>query len=66
MRNSPASITTYVESNQLVEKLCEILHFVVVFITAPTVVLPKTVISLFTYYTTDIKDDAFDLPFPMW
>lgn len=65
MRNSPTSIAKHSEFNELVEKLCKILYIVMVYISVPIILLPKTVISLYTYYTTDIEGDAFQMPFPM-
>lgn len=50
----------------MAEKFCKIKNFVIMNITAPGFVLPKAILCVFVYFTTESKADAFELPFPMW
>lgn len=56
----------YEKTNRLVEKWCKIAYFVIVKMSVPGFILPKALVSLFIYYTTDSGPDAFELPIPVW
>lgn len=63
---NPASMEIHIKTNQLVEKLTEILFLFITRVSVPGFVLPKVFASFFVYFTTDVGNDAFDLPLPMW
>lgn len=52
--------------NRLVEKMSKAIHFAVIKLGVPAFILPKAIFSYFIYFTTDIGNEAFVLPFPMW
>lgn len=56
----------YEETNNLMEKLSEIVELMVVGVCLPGFVIPRIIVSYFKYFTTDLGDDAFDLSIPMW
>lgn len=56
----------YEKTNQLAEKISEILYFLIVKVSVPGLVLPRAALSYFVYYTTDARSDAFQLPIPTW
>lgn len=62
----PASQQLYTETNQLVEKFTKIMYIVIVYMTMPCILLPKSIHSFYIYFTTDLGADAFELAFPMW
>lgn len=55
----------YEEMGRLIELSTEAIAFVFVVILPPTFILPKSLLSIFAYYTTDLGNDALELPFPM-
>ena len=61
----PASTPIYIETDKLVEKLNAIMYFLITRVSAPSFVLPKFFASYFVYFTTDMGNDAFELPLPM-
>lgn len=56
----------YVEINERVEKICEIIYFIVAKMTPACVVFPKFFGCLLVYFTTDLGSEALVLPLPMW
>lgn len=56
----------YEETNQTVEKWCKIVYIVLVKLSVPCIVLPKSIYSLIIYFITDLGPDAFELPIPVW
>lgn len=56
----------YEEIIQKIEKLCEGLNFIIIYISTPCVMFPKCLISFFAYFTTDLGSEAFELPFSVW
>lgn len=63
---NPASKEIYVEIITLIEKLNRFIHFVMVNLTLPCLLFPKYTVCYYTYFTTDIGNDAFELPLPVW
>lgn len=61
-----AAAAIYAKTHQLIEKLCEILYIVIAQATPAIWIVPKCFGSLFFYLTTDLGNDAFELPLPMW
>lgn len=57
---------TYDEVNRRIEKYSEIAYIVMVKVSPVLLVLPKFVVAMFVYYTTDEGDEALELPFPLW
>lgn len=56
----------YEKTNRQIENLTEIIFFVIVRVTPICLVLLKCITSLFVYFTTDLKNNALELPLPMW
>lgn len=56
----------YQKTGRQVEKLTELLFFVIVKILPQCLVVLKCVTRYFVYFTSDFNNDAFELPFPMW
>lgn len=54
------------KTNELVEKWCKLAYFIVVKVAVLGLIMPKTLASYFIYFTTDAKQDAFELSIPMW
>lgn len=54
------------KTNEFIEKCIKITVRVVKYVLIPCFILPKVIISIFAYFMTDLGNDAFDLPFPMW
>lgn len=62
----PKSKALYEKTNRQVELISKIIQFVVLYVSPPVLVLPNAIICLFMYFTTDLGNDAFNLPFPTW
>lgn len=62
----PKSKATYEKTNELAEKICQIMHFLVVNVAVPAFVLPKAIFSFFMYYSNNFDNNAFELPFATW
>lgn len=54
------------KTNHLVEKYSEIGVFAMKNVIAPSFVLPKAIYSFFVYFTSDLGNDALNLPLPAW
>lgn len=63
---NPASEAIYEKTNQIVEKYSEIGIFALKNVIAPSFIHPKAIVSFFIYFYTDLGNDAFNLPIPMW
>lgn len=61
----PASKAIYAETNRQVEKWSKFIFLGIAEVTPICLVWPKFVVSLITYLTTDLGNDALELPFPM-
>lgn len=62
----PETKKNYVKNNHFTEKCCKFIYFAMLYISLPSFILPKVIMSYFIYYTTDSGPDAFGLPFEMW
>lgn len=54
------------ETNQLVEKLSEIVLFMMIRMTPVFTVLARFIYSFLLYFATDLGNAAFELTSPMW
>lgn len=54
------------KTNRLVELLSKVVHFFVVKIGIPGIILPKAIFSYYKYVTTDVGNDAFELAVASW
>lgn len=54
------------KSNRLVHKWCKIAYVIIVQVCMPSLILPKAMYCFFLYFTTDLGNDAFELPIPTW
>lgn len=52
--------------NPLIEKLSEIIFFVMTKFTPVTVSMPSSIYIYFIYFTTDLGTTVFELPTPLW
>lgn len=62
----PASKELYKHVHPQVEKWSEVIVSRTVKILTPSVMFSKFIISFTAYLTTDLGNDAFELPFPYW
>lgn len=60
------SMAFHAKTNEFVEKWTKIGIFVMEYVLCPCVLFPKIIFSFYMYFTTDLSNDAFDLPFPVW
>lgn len=63
---NPASNVIYIEVVDRVEKWSRFIHFVMLKVSIPCFVLPKYIVCFYLYFTTDMGNDAFELPLPIW
>lgn len=61
-----ASKAMYDETNRQIEKWTKIIDVVVVKVTSRFAIIPQIVLCYFLYFTTDLGNDAFELPFAIW
>lgn len=62
----PTSNAIYEETNRLVEKSTKNGFFILKYVIAPIFVLPKAIVCFSIYFTTDLGNNAFELPVPIW
>lgn len=63
---NPVSRMIYENGNHLVEKWFNIFIRLVMFVTLPGLMFPTFVVSYYKYFTTDLGNDAFEMPYPIW
>ena len=63
---NPASKTIYVKVIHLIDKLSRFANLCILKVTLPCLILPRYVASFYIYFTTDVGNDAFELPLTMW
>lgn len=56
----------YEEANQRFEKYTKIGMFLLTNVLVPCALLPKVIVSFFLYFNTDLGENAFYLPLPLW
>lgn len=56
----------YANTNQFVEKWTELINFVLVDVCIPIFSMFMLIFSYVIYFTTDSKEAAFEISFPMW
>lgn len=62
-----ASKPIYEEANAFVEKWSNLIYFAFVKVTFPGILVPYLIRALYvSYFTTDLIEDAFQLPFIIW
>lgn len=61
-----ASEKRFTKINRQVEKMSEIVYFIMVKISVPAILGPKAIHSYYTHFSTDLGADAFESPLPMW
>lgn len=64
LSNNAESQVMYKDTNRFVENWCDITYAIGRKFLLPTLILPKTILSYFIYFTTDAGNSAFELPFP--
>lgn len=62
----PASKVIYVKIVDLVEKWDRFIQFALLKVTVPSFVLPKYIFCFYMYFSTNMGNDAFELPLPLW
>lgn len=62
----PASKTIYEESNRITEKITEILKTFPIMIFYSAFMAPILIFNFYTYFTSDLGNDSFQLFFPYW
>lgn len=63
---NPVSQTIYKKFNQKTEKITSIINSAAIKILYPNILMPTLIASFYAYFTTDLGNDAFQLPFPYW
>lgn len=58
--------TLYSETDERIQKWIKIVHVALVKVAPVFCVLPPSIVSYVTYVTTDLGNQAFELPVPMW
>lgn len=56
----------YEKINRQIEKWSKIVYIVVAKVTPILVIMLKVIYSVAVYFTTDLGNDALELPFPEW
>lgn len=63
---NPSSKQIYEKMIEKIEKRTEILHFALINVSLPGILLPNLIVSFFIYFTTNFSNDAFRLTYPTW
>ena len=62
----PKSKKMYEEAHEAIEEWSKIVYFVTLVLSPISLVSPNAILSFYTYFTTDLGNDAFGLIVPMW
>lgn len=60
------SSESFQDTNALIEKWSGIVFLLMVKVTPILIVVPVAVVSFFIYFTTEYRNDAFQLPIQLW
>lgn len=52
--------------NENIQKMDQIIGFLIMKFVFPCVIFSKFITSYLAYFTTDLGSDSFELPFPYW
>lgn len=63
---NPISTLIYKQTDRKMQKWHHILNILMVKVTPVFANMPKCIVSFYTYFTTDLGRDAFELPCPAW
>lgn len=63
---NPTSKAIYKRTGRLVEKLTRIIHFAIAIVSPVCYIFPKTFITYFMFFATDLGNEAFELPLFYW
>ena len=61
-----ASKSMFRTTNQIVEIMSRIIFFIMLKLTPALTYVPWSIYIYFNYFTTDLGNDAFELPMPIW
>lgn len=53
-------------TNALVEVLSKAIYFVIVIVGVSVIIAPEAIASFYNHFTTDSRNDAFELSLPVW
>lgn len=56
----------YEKLNEKIETRIKLLHFAMINVTLPAIMIPNLIMSFFIYFTSDSSSEAFRLAFPIW
>lgn len=56
----------YKKTHRTIEMVCKIIYLLMAKVSVACFVFPKAIISFYFYSSTDLGNDAFDLPIPTW
>lgn len=56
----------YIKTGRIIELMSKAILLVFMYIIPPMFVLPNSILSFYAFFTTDLGNDAFEMPFPMW
>lgn len=63
--SSEIIVQLYVEINEQIEKWSKFTYFLIMKVSLPVFIIPKSVVSLCLYFT-NLNEDSLELPLPMW
>lgn len=61
-----SSIEIYADTNRIVEKWCVTIHFYAARVIPHCIIWLSVATSFLFYFTTDLGNEAFQLPYPTW
>lgn len=64
--SSPLLEKVFLESNQQADKMCGIIHFGLSKLSVHIPVWIQFIVTFYTYFSTDLQSEAFQLSLPMW
>lgn len=63
--NDPATAATFIELHEKIERLCGLVAFSLVKISAPLFILPNLIVTISNYFMSNLGDESFLLPSPI-
>lgn len=63
--SNKCSATLYTQTNQDIEKVCEIIYLIMTKLSVAGTILPPLLLTAVNYFVYDLHDESYFLPFPV-
>lgn len=62
----PASNKLYEKTNRQIEMISKVAYFALIYVSVPAIILPKSLLCFYVYFSSDLGPESFELSVPAW